>query len=315
MITVSEADDQRDLNDDGFFDLDIVQWLDPSMGTLWTHDHGTSFSSYGAASWMGPSSDGTRLGVAYDELSNGVDLNNDGDQLDSVATFPAFTGSPRRLGFPGYAAAVQKTNAGIAFQNGWAFYRISEAEDDRDWNGDGVKDDFVMLRSRLADGLSQYIVELNSFPSPAVRPDLITGASGNQGGPAARRLLELGVPLRVAGTRLDALREAFPATEAVRLDLTDPATFAPALGGVGGVFLLRPPAIAKMGPTLNAFLDEAQRRGVRQRRRGRRRLGRLAHPGAGDGRRPLLGVEVTVAGPPSPGPLLTINHSERTHHP
>ena len=94
------------------------------------------------------------------------------------------------------------------------------------------------------------------------KPVLITGASGNQGGPAARCLLELGMPVRVAGTRPDALRAAFPSMQAVRLDLTDPASFAPALDGVGSVFLLRPPAIAKMGPTLNAFLDEAQRLGV-----------------------------------------------------
>ncbi len=178
VMAVSEADDRRDLNDDGFQDLSVVQWLDPSAGVTWTNDHGASQPSYAAASWMGPSSDGTRLGVAYDELSNGVDLNNDGDQLDSMPTFAQFTGAPVRMAFPGYTAAVQKTNAGIVFQNGWAFYRISEAEDDRDWNGDGASNEFVMLRSRIADGLSQFIVTLNSLPIPAVRPDLITGAAG-----------------------------------------------------------------------------------------------------------------------------------------
>lgn len=178
VIAVDEADDRRDLNDDGFQDLSIVQWLDPTMGITWTNNHGTSQPSYAAASWMGPSSDGSRLGVAYDELSNAVDLNNDGDQLDSMPTFAQLTGSPRRMAFPGYTAAVQKTNAGIVFQNGWAFFRISEAEDDQDWNNDGATNEFVMLRSRIADGLSQYIVTLNSLPIPAVRPDLITGAAG-----------------------------------------------------------------------------------------------------------------------------------------
>lgn len=179
VIAVDEAADRRDLNDDGFQDLDVLIWLNPATGVTWTNDHGTSIASYAAASWMGPSSDNSRLGVAYDELSNGIDLNNDGDQLDSVATFAQFTGSPQRLAFPGYAAAVQKLNAGITFQNGWGFFRVSEAEDTRDWNGDGTADDFVMLRARLADGLSQYIVELNAIPGrAAVEPGSITGASG-----------------------------------------------------------------------------------------------------------------------------------------
>lgn len=178
VIVVDEEADRRDRNDDGFFDLFVVQWMDPAAGPTWTNDHGSSTASYAAASWMGPSSDNSRLGVAYDELSNQFDLNNDGDQADSVATFAQFTGSPQRLAFPGYAAAVQKQNAGITFQNGWAFFRVSEAEDSRDWNSDGTPDDFVMLRSRLADGLSQYIVELNNNPGPAVEPGLMTGATG-----------------------------------------------------------------------------------------------------------------------------------------
>jgi hypothetical protein len=179
VLAVDEAADRRDLNDDGFQDLAVLLWLDPAAGVVWTNDHGSSAASYAAASWMGPSSDKTRLGIAYDELSNGVDLNNDGDQADSVATFAQFVGAPQRLAFPGYAAAVQKENAGITFQNGWAFFRVSEAKDTRDWNNDGTADDFVMLRARLADGLSQYIIELNAIPGRmAVEPDLITGASG-----------------------------------------------------------------------------------------------------------------------------------------
>jgi len=179
VLAVDEAADRRDLNDDGFQDLAVLLWLDPAASVVWTNDHGASAASYAAASWMGPSSDKTRLGIAYDELSNGVDLNNDGDQLDSVPTFAQFVGAPQRLAFPGYAAAVQKENAGITFQNGWGFFRISEAEDSRDWNTDGTADDFVMLRARLADGLSQYIIELNAIPGRmALEPSLITGASG-----------------------------------------------------------------------------------------------------------------------------------------
>jgi uncharacterized protein YbjT (DUF2867 family) len=91
---------------------------------------------------------------------------------------------------------------------------------------------------------------------------LITGATGNQGGAAARRALELGCAVRVAGTRVEVLRERFPGAEPVRLDLTDPSTFGPAVEGIDAVFLIRPPKIAKVGPTLNAFIDTAQGAGV-----------------------------------------------------
>lgn len=42
------------------------------------------------------------------------------------------------------------------------------------------------------------------------------------------------------------------------LDFTDPTTFAPALEGVSKVFLIRPPAVARVGNTINSFIDAAQ---------------------------------------------------------
>jgi len=89
-------------------------------------------------------------------------------------------------------------------------------------------------------------------------PVLVVGATGNLGGAVADALGRGGVPMRLGGTRVGAF-EARPGAEAVRLDLLDPSTFAPALDGAGGLFLVRPPAIAKVGPTLNALLDVAER--------------------------------------------------------
>jgi uncharacterized protein YbjT (DUF2867 family) len=43
----------------------------------------------------------------------------------------------------------------------------------------------------------------------------------------------------------------------VVLDFLDPATWPAALEGIEGVFLLRPPAISDVGPTLSAFVDTA----------------------------------------------------------
>ena len=92
---------------------------------------------------------------------------------------------------------------------------------------------------------------------------LITGDTGNQGGAAARRALELACTVRVAGTRLEVLEQRFPDAEAVHLDFSDRDTFAPTLEGVDGVFLIRPPKIGRVRKTLNAFVDVAQARGVR----------------------------------------------------
>jgi uncharacterized protein YbjT (DUF2867 family) len=94
------------------------------------------------------------------------------------------------------------------------------------------------------------------------RPVLVTGATGNLGGAAARSLLAAGLPVRVAGTDPQRLRALFPEAEPVRLDFAEPRTFGAAVAGTGGMFLIRPPAVARVGPTLNALLDVAARDGA-----------------------------------------------------
>ncbi|MBQ1074632.1 NmrA family NAD(P)-binding protein [Micromonospora sp. C31] len=89
-------------------------------------------------------------------------------------------------------------------------------------------------------------------------PILVTGAGGNLGTAVLQALASTGVPVRAAGTDPAALERQHPGIAAVRLDFHDPATFAPALDGAGGLFLMRPPAIARVGPTLNALLDVAE---------------------------------------------------------
>lgn len=97
----------------------------------------------------------------------------------------------------------------------------------------------------------------------AGRPLLVTGATGNVGLPLVRALLAAGEPVRAA--LRDPARDAgrLPASvECVRLDFADPTTFAPAVEGVRGLFLLRPPAVARVGPTLNRLIDVAARAGT-----------------------------------------------------
>lgn len=88
---------------------------------------------------------------------------------------------------------------------------------------------------------------------------LVTGATGNVGREVVRVLRERGAPVR-AGTTTPASmgRDVEPTP----LDLRNPETFAPAVKGVKGVFLLRPPQISNVGPTINTLIDRAIEAGV-----------------------------------------------------
>lgn len=88
-------------------------------------------------------------------------------------------------------------------------------------------------------------------------PVLVVGATGNVGGSVARSLVRSGFSVRAAATDPADVARSLPDAEPVRLDLLDPSTFRPALEGADALFLVRPPAIARVGPTLNALLDAA----------------------------------------------------------
>ncbi|MEV0003716.1 NmrA family NAD(P)-binding protein [Micromonospora sp. NPDC050980] len=93
-------------------------------------------------------------------------------------------------------------------------------------------------------------------------PVLVTGATGNVGGAVARSLQAAGIAPRVAGTDVARLRARFPGVPAAHLDFGEPGTFDAALAGAAGLFLIRPPRIARVGPTLNALVDHAVRHRV-----------------------------------------------------
>jgi uncharacterized protein YbjT (DUF2867 family) len=95
-------------------------------------------------------------------------------------------------------------------------------------------------------------------------PILISGALGNVGAEIVKSLQAAGQPVRPADFRLEALHTRYPGLDNVRLDFSDPATFAPALKGVTRLFLMRPPAISDVKRYLFPFIDTAQQMGVQQ---------------------------------------------------
>jgi uncharacterized protein YbjT (DUF2867 family) len=84
---------------------------------------------------------------------------------------------------------------------------------------------------------------------------LVTGATGKTGRLVVEALAERGLDAR-AGSRRPAEGEA-------RFDFLDRSTWAPALDGVEGVFLVRPPALSDVRSTLNPFVDAARARGAK----------------------------------------------------
>ncbi len=93
------------------------------------------------------------------------------------------------------------------------------------------------------------------------RPVLVVGATGNVGGATVEALRARGIPVRAGVLDTEGLKQD-PGVEPVVLDLRRPATFVAAVTGIGGLFLLRPPPVARVGPTLNALTDAAVRAGV-----------------------------------------------------
>ncbi|MBP2708333.1 NAD(P)H-binding protein [Microbispora sp. RL4-1S] len=110
---------------------------------------------------------------------------------------------------------------------------------------------------------------------------LILGGTGKTGRRIARRLQAAGQPVRRASRT----------TGDVLFDLDDPATWAPALDGVAGVYVMEPNLQASMDheARIPAFVDRAVGAGAR-------RLVLLSAPAADDDDHPLHAAEQAVRG-------------------
>ncbi len=90
----------------------------------------------------------------------------------------------------------------------------------------------------------------------------VTGSSGNVGAAVVASLRARGADVRVGVRALRGDRPDDPG--AVAFDFLDPGTFDAAVRGCAAVFLMRPPAIARMWTTLVPFVDAARAARVRQ---------------------------------------------------
>ncbi len=96
-----------------------------------------------------------------------------------------------------------------------------------------------------------------------MHPILVTGSTGNVGREVVRALVARGAAVRVGDRDPSRARSAAGGVvEAVALDLRDRATYAPAVAGCRGVFLMRPPAIADTRATLVPFIDAVRAAGA-----------------------------------------------------
>lgn len=93
---------------------------------------------------------------------------------------------------------------------------------------------------------------------------LITGATGNVGGPALRSLLAEGHQVVAAVREPERARAALALPcDYVPFDFGRPETHRPALAGVDRLFLMRPPAISNLAALLSEFLQAARDAGVK----------------------------------------------------
>ena len=90
-----------------------------------------------------------------------------------------FNGS--NLVFPGVAVACEQTNAGIVASNNFGFFRVDEAADNRDWNGDGDKTDIVLMRVSFTQSTTAV---MGTLVPGLMRPAIETNFEGGQNGGA-----------------------------------------------------------------------------------------------------------------------------------
>lgn len=214
VAAIDEMKDSEDINMRGGRIDDLVGWVDPTAGSeaVWTFQHqapspfdtfGTavfgpspSFESepFAGASWMAAEETAGRLGIAFQErvpcanpgiatLNVNLSCNffmKDSDSLDSLpiwADLPSAPGFGRVLDFDGVGYAIDAADAGLVVARGFAFFRVNEAADSRDYNNDGVANDFVLFRNPLTACTPVPMATSSNVDGPVIFTDGVRGAA------------------------------------------------------------------------------------------------------------------------------------------
>ena len=159
-------------------DHQLVAWIDPAVSNpTWRFTHQNSGNPnfgtgvfdtdgdsepFAGTSWMAPEAVDGRLGLSFLEEVPGTNPNvgslntnldcslvaKDADKTDGLPVWADFETGPT-LDFDGVGYAIDKINAGIEIAGAFAFFRLSEVDDNRDYNNDGVANDVVLMRNPL----------------------------------------------------------------------------------------------------------------------------------------------------------------------
>jgi hypothetical protein len=199
VAVIDEASDSA--NHDGkVLDHELVAWIDPAAATpTWDFTHqnpsnpswGTGVfdddgdpEPFAGTTWMGAEQIGDRLPVVFLEevpgtnpdvgsLNTNVDcafVQKDTDKNDGLPVWADFESGPT-LDFDGVGFAVDEGNAGIEIAAGFAFFRVSEAKDNRDYNADGDLGDVVLFRNPLTTCGPVAMATASTLPGQVIVTD------------------------------------------------------------------------------------------------------------------------------------------------
>ena len=185
VALISESNDTQDHDGDLLNTHNLIAYIDDlASDVTWDydlHDPEGGTATFGA-SWMGAEAEVDRIAIGLEEAVSDLNLNGgcngvlkDADKTDSIAAWLNF-GTPG-LGVPGIGFAVDEFNMGGTFAGGNIFFRLSEAGDDRDYNNNGTKTDFVLTRNPLGStGCSPTALgTLHSLVGAALISDNVRG--------------------------------------------------------------------------------------------------------------------------------------------
>lgn len=147
---------------------------------------------FAGTSWMAAEEVGDRLALVFLEEVPGTNPNvgslntnldcglvakdQPPDKTDGLPVWADFEAGPT-LDFDGVGYSVDLNNAGIEIAGSFAFFRVSEAADNRDYNNDGQKNDVVLFRNPLLACGPVSMATSSLVPGQVITTDRQRGAA------------------------------------------------------------------------------------------------------------------------------------------